>query len=507
MSNRIRLQPTLYGLETPGGIIGLQEAPLRVVSPYIKTFGPKAVEFCSVIGMNLDPWQGGFFRDTLGVRENGLWAARNVGLVVARQNGKSELAAARIIIGLFVLKERLIIYSAHRSDTAHEIFQRVQEIIENSPELKRRTRHIRKTNGQESVITKDGCRVQFRTRVKNAGRGFSCDCLILDEAMDLDRGFIGDVYPVVSARKNPQVIFMGSAGSPESLAFGDARERALGEDPGLMTWLEWAAVVCTSDCKAECSEHDRRDAPETYAKANPAYGVRISHEAVEDDRRTLAPEEFLIERLSVGDWPSEVADYGVIPREAWERQGNGLDPVGELVFALTVSPDRTSAAIAVAGFSDPSQTRLTVQLTAGESLDHRAGTRWVLARLLELWEKWNPAAIVIDTQGQASTFIPDLEDNDVRVISPKALEYAQACADLRVGVVGAEGEPPSIFHADQLELSNAVAGAGKRNLAGLWAWARAYVSADIIALEASTLAVWGLKQVSREGTVKDSWLL
>lgn len=503
----MKLISTDYGLETPDGIIGHQEAPVRVISPYVRSLGGAAVGLCSQVGINLDPWQQNIFRDILGVRENGKWAARNCGLVVARQNGKSELAAARIIIGLYVLKERLIIYSAHRSDTAHEIFQRVQEIIENSPELMRRTKYIRRTNGQESVRTKDGCRVQFRTRVKNAGRGFSCDCLILDEAMDLDRGFIGDVYPVISARKNPQVIYMGSAGTDDAEAFGDARKRALGDDPGLMTWLEWSAEVCGEYCTARCDSHDAVDSPETYAKTNPAYGIRISHEAIEDDRRTLSREEFLIERLSVGQWPQDEADYRVITREAWDRQGGGADPVGRVVFAVTTALDRRSTAITVAGWSDQAQQQITVQLTASEDIDQRAGTRWVVDRISDLWDRWNPYAVVIDVQGQAATFIPDLEDLGVKVISPKSIEYAQACADFDVGITGTDGEEGNIFHADQVELSNAVAGADKRSLGRLWAWARANDASDIIALESATLAVWGLKHESREEDNDESWFL
>lgn len=503
----MELIPTEYGLETPGGITGFQEAPVRVVSPYEKTYGPQAVKLCSVVGINLDPWQQNFFRDTLGIRHNMKWAARNVGLVVARQNGKSELAAARIIIGLYVLKEKLIIYSAHRSDTAHEIFQRVQEIIDSSPELSRRTAEIRKTNGQESVRTKDGCRVQFRTRVKNAGRGFSCDCLILDEAMDLSRGFIGDVYPVISARSNPQVIYMGSAGSPESEAFGDARERALGDDPGLMTWLEWSADVCTDYCSPGCTEHDPIDSARTYAKTNPAYGIRISHEAVEDDRRTLDPAEFLIERLSVGDWPKDASDFRVISSEAWERQADGLDPIGDLVFAVTTAPDRRSTCITVAGWTDPDKSKITVQLTeTPEGIDQRAGTRWVVDRIVDLWERWSPSAVVIDTKGQAGTFIPELEEKGVKVISPKAVEYAQACADFAVGITGTSEEPANIWHRNQVELTLAVAGADKRNLSGLWAWARASDTADIIALESATLAVWGLKHEAQFGK-EESWFL
>jgi len=523
----MKLKESPYGVETPGGIIGLQEAPIRIVAPFVKTYGPAASRFLRTFTpMELDQWQDGILRDTLGVRANGKWSAPDVGLVISRQNGKSELAAARIIIGLYVLKEPLILYSAHRSDTAAQIFKRVQDIIADSPELLKITRHVRKssgeiivgrqTNGQESItvfdpVTKRNVSTaQFRTRVKNAGRGFTADCLILDEAMDLDSGFIGDVYPTLSARPNAQAIMMGSAGTKDSEAFGADRLRAMSDDPGLITWLEWSAELCNERCDSDCEEHDKPFAPETYAKTNPAYGIRISHEAVEKDRRKLSYDEFAIERLSVGDWPVENNEFSVIDKESWERQydKSGERPVGTVVFAVATSIDNEFSCITVAGYMDYSREKIKVQVTEAEYVDFRPGTQWLVPRIVELCARWKPYAVVIDDHSQAGELIPELvDDYGINVVSPKSIEYAQACAKVTEGIKGKKDQEPWLFHSGQAELTNAVANVDKRKLSGLWAWVQANESIQIVALESATLAVWGLRTQSRDNPTKDVFVL
>jgi hypothetical protein len=56
-------------------------------------------------------------------RADGKWAAFEVGLNVARQNGKGSILEARELAGLFLLGERLIIHSAHEFATSLEAFR------------------------------------------------------------------------------------------------------------------------------------------------------------------------------------------------------------------------------------------------------------------------------------------------------------------------------------------------------------------------------------------------
>lgn len=53
--------------------------------------------------MTLDPEQELVLEGALGVREDGKWQTREVGLNMPRQNGKGEILLARELFGLFEL--------------------------------------------------------------------------------------------------------------------------------------------------------------------------------------------------------------------------------------------------------------------------------------------------------------------------------------------------------------------------------------------------------------------
>ncbi len=188
------------------------------------------MEVCELAGLHLDPWQAYVLREALGEREDGQWAAREVGLVVPRQNGKGGILEARELAALFVLGERLIVHSAHQFDTSLEAFRRLRELIEDTPALSKRLkpRGIKNSHGEEGIELKGGQRVRFRTRTKGGGRGFAADCLILDEAMILPTTAHGALMPTLSARPNPQVWYTGSAVDREVHEHGEvfARVRA-----------------------------------------------------------------------------------------------------------------------------------------------------------------------------------------------------------------------------------------------------------------------------------------
>jgi hypothetical protein len=517
----LNLQETPYGKYTHNGLYGHQKPPVCVVSPYeTNTDYEKAKKFLELVGIKLDPWQLYILEVSLGRRANGLWSSYTLGLVIARQNGKSEFAAARILVGLFVLKEKKIIYSSHRNDLAHEIFERVEEMILASPLLKKRTKHISHTNGKEGIRTVDGCQVFFKTRKKNSGRGFSCDLLIVDEAMACDRQFVVDVEPVVSARFNPQMIYMGSAGTQESLAFGDKRRRALSPNPGLMTWLEWSVELHNEDCEPDCTEHlgmcgdecvdadidpytcekHFEDNLEGYRRTNPAYGMRISHEAIVEGWLSMKADlsGFEIERLSIGDWPVDLVEFGVISKEHWEAAHKDVNPVGRLIFSVSMKPDLTGTVITAVGFTDEAQVDMVVHVVESSP---KSGKAWVIERLIELNDKWKPYGFAIDSRGQAATIIQELTEKGITVYSPSSLEYAQSCAQFAIGITGTKKEPRTISHINDPALTAAVAGADTRKLSGLWAWARANDESNIVALEAATLGVWGLKKAVKDASM------
>ena len=449
-------------------------------------------------------------QEAMAKREDGKWAAFEVGLIVSRQNGKGSILEARELAGLYLLGEKLIIHSAHQFDTSKEAFGRILMLIEQTPDLEAEVARVSRSHGEEGIELKNGSRLRFRTRTKGGGRGFSCDCLILDEAMYLGSQQVGALMPTLSSRTEvtpggPQIWYTGSAGDQESTQLGRVRARAIkGDDPRLF-YAEWSIDACTDYCPNDCDEHDQTDTVESYAKANPGLGIRISVEHVESERRSMDSDTFLQERLGVGDWPVEGDAWSVISEESWMRRADItsylLDP---FVLAVDTSPGlNPTTSIAAAGRNDEGSVH--VEVTGYETYDCRPGTSWVVDRVVEIWKTQHPVGVVIDKRSQAGMFIDELEAAGVKLIHPTTAEFAQSCGEFYTGIVPRKGNVPNVTHINQKPLNSAVAGADTRDLADCWAWSRRTSSVDISPLVACTLATWGYKRIANEKKPSAPW--
>lgn len=108
------LPPSLLTSLPPGVRIGSQEPRLKHVPAYEVSYGLEAVEFNAEIGHPLDPWQALLMLDACGVRSDKLWAAFEILLLMARQNGKGGFTEGIELAKLFLFKEPLILHSAHQ---------------------------------------------------------------------------------------------------------------------------------------------------------------------------------------------------------------------------------------------------------------------------------------------------------------------------------------------------------------------------------------------------------
>jgi hypothetical protein len=166
-----------------------------------------------------------------------------------------------------------------------------------------------------------------------------------------------------------------------------------------------------------------------------------------------------------------------------------------------MSIDRTSTVITAAGFTGADQHEVVLHVLPDSE---RAGCAWALDRILELNQAWKGKGLggfVIDSKGQASDLIEDLQSKGVRVFTPSSLEYARASAEFAIGVTGTKSAKPYIAHIGDPMLTAAVAGAGKRKLSGLWAFARGHEQTNIVPLESAVLGVWGLQRALRESKI------
>jgi phage terminase large subunit-like protein len=316
-------------------VIGCQR-PREAHVPEARDYsaGDDAIELCSSSGVTLDDWQSWALRQSMG-QSHGYWSAFEVGILVARQNGKNQIVLARQLAGLFMLEQDLQIHTAHEFKASAEHFRRIARVIETNPDLDNQVQGIRTSHGAEAIELKrrptiilgaNGKllrvsrqpRLNFLARSRGSGRAFTCDTLYYDEAMILTDEQVGASLPTLSAVANPQVWYTASAGYPDSTQLDRVRKRGLNHMDDSLLWLEWSIDACHDLCLPGCTQHDDPTDPQSWARANPGLGVRISVDFVRREMLKMPPKDFERERLGVGDWPVDEMGWNVIPQVVWD---------------------------------------------------------------------------------------------------------------------------------------------------------------------------------------------
>ncbi|MEV2277718.1 hypothetical protein AB0I72_19240 [Nocardiopsis sp. NPDC049922] len=465
--------------------------------PAPSSAGSDAIDIAASCGLVLDPWQKLVLEDALGERPDGQWAAGEVGLIVARQNGKGSILEAMELAGLFLWGEELLIHSAHEFRTAKEAFRRLVALIDRNPSLKARVKAVSYSKGEEGIELRDGHRIRFTTRTGGGGRGLTADRVILDEAYNLSDDHMAALLPTLSARPNPQIVYTTSAPDKDLApcdAIANVRRRALDGDHDRLAYFEWSADVHTEWCPPDCDEHDDPKDPGTWAKANPGLGIRLSEEKILGQLKALSARGFGREVLSVGNYPTTGTGWQVIGEEAWgalaETESMPNNPV---CFSLDINPERSMGAIGVAGIRSDG-------LYHVEVVDHLPGVTWMVPRTVQLVKKWRPACVVVGNFGPAAALIPDLEAQGVKVIKASMGERGAAAGGFVDGCVRPASAPPSwrssIRHLGQGSLTAAVSAATRQKLGkdGAFVWSRNSMSADICPLVAVSQALWGFRK-------------
>jgi hypothetical protein len=280
---------------------------ISVVPPSVRHAGPQITAVAKMAGIMLDQEQQFLAGATSGVGADGKWAAFEAVVMGPRQSlGKTEFLLARVLAGLYVFGEELIVFSAHRASTTTKAFRRLRRAIDKSPQLGARIVRVSNRIGSERIELATGQAVEMVARSTSSGRGFTGDLLCLDESHELDADQLSAILPMLATRPNPQVIYGLSMGNEQSSHLGGLRARALDGQPGL-AWLEWS--MADDDDIA-----DRR----VWIRCNSGYPSRISMAYMEKEFAALGPERFARERLGKSEWPSgEPGEWETISEAAW----------------------------------------------------------------------------------------------------------------------------------------------------------------------------------------------
>ena len=371
----------------------------RLETPTVKPYGvgQQLIDLADEFGVPLLPWQSHVVERACS-GEPGAWEHSITGLVVSRQQGKSHLLRMRILAGLLLWDERLIVATAQSREVALETFRGVVEMLEGHPKFVGQIKSVLRSYGREELVLRNGCRYRLVAPTAGGARGFTANLAIIDELRE-HKSY--DAYAAISYTTTVprgQLWFASNAGDQTSIVLNDMRRQALAEsEPGSVYYAEWSA-----DPKLDAD--DRKG----WAQANPSLGHLIPESVLEarlkTDPRPVFETEALCHWVDVLDTPW--------PPNAWADCADPdlrLDPSAPTFLAVDVSIDRRHAAL------------VAVQVLE----DNRLG-----AHLLQTWE----ADGAIDEMGIAGAIAPFARD--LRARSVAFDRYTAAGIAARLASVG-----------------------------------------------------------------------
>jgi hypothetical protein len=455
------------------------------VPAYSTSAGDEAVDLAASAGLLLDPWQQFVLRQSLGERADGRWSAFEVGLVVARQQGKGSVLEARELAGLVLFGEKQIMHTAHELKTSMKHFKRLIRLFDGSDDLRKRLKKVVNSNGKEGLEMVNGAVLECLARSKGSGRGYTGDLVVLDEAYALTDEQMEASMPTMIAVDNAQVWYTSSP--PLDAISGrilmSVRDRAESGKAERLAWFDYG-LAGTLDQLDDMNLDDRSA---WFAALPSVRSGRVREENIEAMRGLLSDKGFAREILGI--WPSKPSQAGfrVVAEKFWKA---ALDPDAQIgsrpALGVYVPPDRSYSAIVAAGARDEGGRLIELTGNAEQGNDYRPGTAWIVPRLREL-EKHNPLVVVIDDKAVAD----EAENAGLAVHRAGVADVVTGCQLFFDGIAGADPDGRDIAHLGQKEMTDAVAGAVKRKVGNSWAWERHDLTSDVGPIAAASLALFG----------------
>lgn len=440
---------------------------------YSTSAGREAVDLAASVGLHLYPWQQYALRIGLG-ESAGKWAAFEVAVVVPRQNGKTKILEARELAGLFLFDEQMIMHSAHQFKTALEAFRSIEAIATGTDWMRKKVKKITYSHGDEGIELTTGQRLRFIARSRTSARGFSGDCLVLDESQELTADDLGALIPTLATRPDPQIWYAGTAGKERATELRAIRDRGRAGSPGL-AYIEYSAT----------DDADPLD-ESSWAAANPSLGLSITADFIRREQAALSEETFAIERLGI--WPDRATSTLLSPAD-WAECGSEELIAHTPAIGLDAAPNLVKSSIWVCGTGSDG-------IPTVEHADYRPGSAWLIDRAIEV-AKRHDAPIALDPRGPLGPLFPRLEiataDAGVDLIALDGSDTVRAFGAL-IAAVSAR----TLHHRNDPELAAAVAGIRVRQSGDSVRWSRTRSDADISPLIATATALWAWLQLTSD---------
>ena len=411
----------------------------RVTTPVHlgKSMGDEFAAFAIKCGVPLLPWQKYCADDFLTLDDDGLFQVRTIGLIVSRQQGKTFLAAMRILFSLFVLGDKNVIAMSSNRAMALTTFRQVIQIIEDNEFLRKKVKlNIGKVgrfgSGTECVELLNGARYEIVAATRDGARGKTADLLFIDELREISEEAWKAAKPTVRARPNSQTILTSNAGDAFSTVLNELRERALTYPAPSLGWYEYSAP-----------QHAKLNDRKAWQMANPALGYTVTESALAEALSTDSAETFRTETLC--QWISSLqSPWPVGSFEACSDNDLRMGP-GPLTFFAFDKAQNTRSASLVMG-----------QLLPNGAIGVAILDQWVsdiavddlkIAADIKKWcDLYLPRLVLFDHYATQS-IATRLSVSGVMVEDVSGQRFYQACGDLLDAIVSKR-----IVHSGQVEL-------------------------------------------------------
>lgn len=425
----------------------------------------KTIQLLDYYGIKLLDWQKKIVYRWLAVywdeeEQRWKWSNPKAGLLVPRQNGKTEIIIARIIGGMIFMEEALI-YTAHSDKTVDEVKRRVQNFFYQAEEEIRdllTSDFDKEPKSLDYIELRNKGRCVFRTRTRTGGLGTTNDTLILDEAQEETDAQQEALLPTISAGKsqNQQILRAGTppSGGGSGTVFIRIRQNVIDGKDHETCWQEWSTELLVTE-----PLHDE----DAWYDCNPSLGYHLMVAAVRNEAKDMAVDSFNKMRLG---WIAGKESKRAISDELWSRlevDKVSLEPEPRQVYVIKYSPDGSAVSLGT-GVYMPND---MVHVELIERKPQSAGNYWITNWLFGTApgrdkKRWRLCAkIIIDGASGTQLLLEELTRTDRRIskkiLTPNVKEAGAAYGGFQTAI-----EQRSLTHYDQPALNGSIKTAKKR---------------------------------------------
>lgn len=448
-------------------------------NPDRPTLGPAIGAVARMLGTPLMPWQQYVADVTAEIDPaTGRYWYREYVLTVPRQSGKSAFVLAkashRASATKFYGPRQQIVYTAQTRKDARKKFEEdyFPPLIESAKRLGAKEHW---NNGSEHFRFPNRSRFGIESTTEKSGHGGTLDEVFIDEAFAQQDGRLEQAFgPAMITRQNAQKGVISTAGwldaSPYLWAKVEAgRDRTTEGKLSRIAYFEWSAEEGSDPFDKSL-----------WPSFMPALGFTITEEAIEAELEAAAssPEGLNgFMRPYMNLWVPKTLSTSLFPGSSWTECA---DPVSSIVskpvLALSISPDRARASLAVSGKRADGLLHVEIVLDGANSDDFLAESARIAAD--------HHARVTLVKTHPAGGAIEDLKTLGARIDEMTNAEYGQGCGALYDDVKARTLR----YVSPQPELDAAIGRASRRRSGQTFQWDGDGITALVAVTQAAQVA-------------------